>query len=144
MYSVHAQWNKIYRVLCQVTDSKGDFILGREQAQKMNYIQYPEIQPPACTFTPETSLKAIAVQSDKRSSSKVEKDRPRQTNEKKPKDKSRLHKAGLIEPIVSNIEWKDHEIIVNDRAHKITTTKEYLLKEFADIFQGVGRLPGRP
>ena len=54
--------HKIYRVLCQVTDTKAYFILGREQAQQMNYIQYPDIQPPICTFTPKTSLKAIAVE----------------------------------------------------------------------------------
>ena len=61
--------HKIYRVLCQVTDTKGYFILGREQDQEIYYIQYLQIQPPTCTFTPETSLKAIVVESDKRSSS---------------------------------------------------------------------------
>ena len=72
------------------------------------------------------------------------KDTPRQTNEKQPKDKFKSQKAGLIEPKVPDIEWRDHEIVVNDRAHKIPTTKEYLLKEFADVFQGVERLPGPP
>ena len=38
--------HKIYRVLCQVTDTKGYLILDREQAQQMNYIHYSEIQPP--------------------------------------------------------------------------------------------------
>ena len=56
---------KIYRVLCQVTDTKGYFILCRERAQQINYIQYLEIQPPICTFTPETSLKTIAVENNK-------------------------------------------------------------------------------
>ena len=93
---------------------------------------------------PETSLKAIAVESDRRSSSQIEKDSPRQTNEKKPNDKSKSHKASLIQPTVPDIEWGYHEIIVNDRAHKIPTSKGYLLKEFADVFQGVGRLPGPP
>ena len=59
--------HKIYRVLCQVTDTKGYFILDREQSQQMNYIQYQEIQ------SPKTSLRAIAVESDKRSSSQVKK-----------------------------------------------------------------------
>ena len=79
--------HKIYRVLCQVIDTKGYFILGTEHAQQMNYIQYPEIQPPTSAFMPETSPKAIAVKNDKRSSSRVEKDTQRQTNEKQPKDK---------------------------------------------------------
>ena len=136
--------HKTYRTLCQVMNRKGYFILGREQAQQMNYIQYQEIQPPKCEFTPETSLKAIAVKNDKGSSFQVEKDTPRQTNEKQPKDKFKLHKVGLTEPIVLVIEWREHEVVINDRAHKIPTTKEYLLKEFADVFQGVGRLPGPP
>ena len=131
-----------YYVRSQI--QKGYFILGREQAQQMNYIQYPETQPPTCTFTPETSIKAIAVESDKRSSSQVEKGVQGRQMRKKPKDKSKPHKEGLIEPIVPDIEWRDHEIIVNDRAHKIPTTKECLLKKFADVFQGFGRLPGPP
>ena len=87
--------HKIYRVLCQVTDTKGYFILGREQALHMNYIQYPDIKPPICTFTPETSLTAIAVESEKSSSSQVEKDSLRQTNEKQPKGNTKLHKGRL-------------------------------------------------
>ena len=110
----------------------------------MNYIQYLEIKPPTCTFTKETSLKTIDVDNNKGSSSQIQKDYPRQTNEKQPKNMSRLHKAGLIEPIVPNIEWRDYEIIVHDRVYKIPTTKEYLLKELADVFQGVGKLPGPP
>ena len=57
---------------------------------------------------------------------------------------SQPHKAGLIEPINPDIEWGDSEIIVNDRVHKIPTTKENLLKEFADVFQGVKSLSGPP
>ena len=60
--------------------------------------------------------------------------------EKQPKNMSKLHKAGLIEPMVSDIECRDYKIIVSDKVHKIPTTKEYLLKEVSDVFQG--RLPG--
>ena len=136
--------HKTYRTLCQVMNTKGYFILCREQAQQMNYTQYPEMQPPACAFTLETSLKDIAVKNEKRSNSQVEKDTLRQTNEKQPKDKFKSHKAGLIEPIVLDIEWRDHEIVVNDRTHRLPTTKEYLLREFANVFQGVGGLLGPP
>ena len=73
--------HKIYRVLCQVTDTKGYFILGREKAQQMNYIKHP---------------KTTVVENKKRSSSQVEKDNPRQSNGKQPKSMSKLHKAGLI------------------------------------------------
>ena len=167
--------NKTYRVLCQITDMKGYFILGREQAQHMNYTQYPEILPLTCALTPETSLRSIAVESDKRSSYQAEKDCLRQANknhvknhnrniaipiqiigkgslttsltEKQPKNMpqaSTSHKAGLIEPIVCDIKWRDSEIIANDRVQKNLKTKECLLKEFAHVFQGVESLPGPP
>ena len=65
-------------------------------------------------------------------------------NEKQPKIMTKLHKADLTEPEVPNREWRDYEITVNDGVHKIQATKQYLLSEFADVIQGVGKLPGTP
>ena len=42
------------------------------------------------------------------------------------------------------VDWKDSFIITNGTNHSLPTTKEYLLKEYVDIFQGIGTLPGRP
>ena len=47
---------------------------------------------------------------------------------------SKSHKPALTEAVVPDIEWRDSEVMVNDKVHKIPTTKEYLLKEFADVF----------
>ena len=57
---------------------------------------------------------------------------------------SKLYKLTLTELVVPNIGWRNSEVMVNDIMHKILTTKEYLLKEFADVFQGVGSLTGPP
>ena len=33
-------------------------------------------------------------------------------------------------------------VTVNDKEHSLPTTKEYILKESADVFTGIGTLPG--
>ena len=37
---------------------------------------------------------------------------------------------------------RSHSISINGKIHQLPTTKEYLLKEYADVFQGIGTLPG--
>ena len=34
------------------------------------------------------------------------------------------------------------KVTVNDKEHNLSTTKEYILKEYADVFTGIGTLPG--
>ena len=36
------------------------------------------------------------------------------------------------------------KITINGRTHSLPTTKDYLLQECADVFQGIGTLPGGP
>ena len=33
-------------------------------------------------------------------------------------------------------------VTVNGKEHSLLTTKEYILKEYADVFTGIGTLPG--
>ena len=33
-------------------------------------------------------------------------------------------------------------VTVNGKEHSLPTTKEYILKEYADVFTGIGTLPG--
>ena len=51
--------NKIYRVLCEVADSKGHMILGRKQALVMEYVSFPEIQKPAVQAKTDRSIKTL-------------------------------------------------------------------------------------
>ena len=129
-----------------MTDTNGYFILGREQAQQINYISYPDSQPPTCTFTPETSLKTITTETQVKSSpiqvkrhskdmwtiyhyrhanrwKNSSKNKDPRTQQKGMSQTSKLHKPVLTEPVVPNIEWRNSEIMVNDRVHKIPTTK---------------------
>ena len=151
--------NQTFRVLCQVTDTNGYFILGREQTQQMNYISYPDIQPPTCTFTPKTCLNTITTETQVNWSPIQGKDSLRQvvsenkkaggqstvidmqtdaensskneypiTQQKEVSHTSISLKLSLREPVVLDTEWRDSEVMVNDRMHKIPTTKEYLLR----------------
>ena len=35
-------------------------------------------------------------------------------------------------------------VTINGKTHPLPTTKEYILHEYADVFKGVGTLPGGP
>ena len=52
---------------CQVTDTRGYLILGRETAQHVGYIAFPEVNPPSLTSTPQihTSVNALRPDSNK-------------------------------------------------------------------------------
>ena len=39
-------------------------------------------------------------------------------------------------------EHNNAKVTVNDKEHSLPTTKEYILKEYADVFAGIGTLPG--
>jgi len=102
----------VYEVKCEVAESNGPVILGREQALKMNYVQFPAITKPIISTAPvfikkTSSVPAVAV-------------------------------APVIKQTTSN------NITINDKTHHIPTSKEYLLKEYKDVFEGIGTLPGGP
>ena len=40
-------------------------------------------------------------------------------------------------------ETTDDAVILNGKRHSLPITKEYVLTEFKDVFEGIGRLPGR-
>ena len=48
------------------------------------------------------------------------------------------------EPVVPQIKWKTDSIELNGKVHKLPITKDYMLKEYSDIFKGVGTLAGGP
>ena len=48
------------------------------------------------------------------------------------------------EPIVPKIKWNTDSIELNGKVHKLPITKDYILKEYSDVFKGVGTLPGGP
>ena len=48
------------------------------------------------------------------------------------------------EPKLPKIKWNKESIKLNGKVHGLPITKEYILKEYADVFQGIGTLPGGP
>ena len=54
-------------------------------------------------------------------------------------DKLRFRGEPVI-PVVQ--EHTDENITIGGKTHPLPTTKEYLLKEYSDVFKGIGTLPG--
>ena len=48
------------------------------------------------------------------------------------------------EPVVPQIKWNTDSIELNGKVHKLPITKDYMLREYSDIFKGIGTLPGGP
>ena len=40
--------------------------------------------------------------------------------------------------------WCKNSVTINGKTHPLPTTKEYILHEYADVFKGIGTLPGGP
>ena len=45
-------------------------------------------------------------------------------------------------PKSAQVSWCKSSITINGKTHPLPTTKEYILHEYADVFKGVGTLPG--
>ena len=120
--------NKMYRVLCEVADSKGHVILGRKQALDIEYVSFPEIQKPAVQAKTDRSIKTLVEEPAKTTNGPVI---------------PRVQKC--TDPVVPVIQKRNKErITINGKTHSLPTTKDYLLQEYADVFQGRGTLPGGP
>ena len=102
--------NKIFRVMCEVTDSKGHMILGRKQALIMEYVNFPEIQKPAVQAKTDRSIKTLVEE-------------PAKTNDG-PVIPS-VQKC--TDPVVPVIQRSTKEkITLNGRTHSLLKSKDYL------------------
>ena len=120
--------NKRYRDLCEVADSKGHMILGRKQALVMEYVTFPEIQEPAVQVKTDTSIKTVKEEPAKSTNGPVV-----------PRAQERTDPAVPV-----TRECTQEKITINGKTHSLLTTKDYLLQEYADVFQGIGTLPAGP
>ena len=150
---------KTDRVIWQVTDTTGVPILGTAQAKLMNYISYPKIHPPqeqspvsqdSLKFTGYVhSLKTTnhSLQSTKTTQSKESlKTTPKteQTAQEEYRVATKAKASTAYEPKSAQVSWCKSSITINGKTHPLPTTKEYILHEYADVFKGVGTLPGGP
>ena len=124
----------------------GPLILGRIQAKAMGYIQFPQIWWPhalnmfqhtsrnLCTYrtpTSKTTKTAFQPQVPLHKTTPTEITKAKQTQQ-------------TTEPVLPQIKWNTDSIQLNGKTHKLPITKEYILKEYNDVFKGVGTLPGGP
>ena len=133
--------SKVYKLECQVTKTEGYFILGRDTAAKMNYVAFPEIKPPERSLHNITT--ASANDQELQSAPKVKANVDKLKSNKAKKTKGTVEEE-VIQPVKPTVVCKKDSIILNGKKHSLPTTKEYLLKEYKDVFSGIGTLPGGP
>ena len=46
------------------------------------------------------------------------------------------------EPVLPSIKWGSDYIQLNGKTHQLPITKDYILREYKDVFKGIGTLPG--
>ena len=131
----------------------GPIILGRTQAEAMDYVQFPQIQwPHAFTMFPTTFKKLCTTKTP--TSETVPHNTTHTTKGTQPQVS--LHKNGstkatqmkqskqTTEPVLPQIKWNTNSIELNGKTHNLPITKDYMLKEYSDMFKGIGTLPGGP
>ena len=106
----------------QITDTKGYLIFGIERAQQIGYKHFPRITSPKVTLPLKTHahLKAITA--------------------KVPKQKEMGSTCqDLRHP---NVQLPDGAALINWKKCSLPIIKEYILKEYNDVFNAIGTLPG--
>ena len=151
--------NKIFPTAFEVTDTSGPIILGRKQAKAMGYVCYPAIKPPDISPTTSSSLHKVhaGTTNNPKSQTDIKTDIKGTTHNTKPQmDIKTKHvqenepsaatqgkqSRQTDEPVLPKIKWNKDSIKLNDKVHRLPITKD--LKEFSDVFKGVGTLPGGP
>ena len=128
--TIHAHSGKtVYKLECQVTKTEGYVILGRDTAIKMNYVNCPEVKPPQRSLHNLVSTQAVSQESATISVDKLTK--------KTVPDK-------VTQAVKPTVKHNRDSITLNGKTHSLPTTKEYLMKEYKDVFNGIGTLPGGP
>ena len=152
---------KTDRIIWQVTDTMGVSILGRIQAKLRNYISYLEIHAPLGQGQSPVSIDSLkstdyvhslettsnSLQSTKTvQSTDSLKTTPTtaQATQEEHRAATRVKSSTSHEPKSAQVSWCKCSITINGKTHPLPTTKEYILYEYADIFKGVGTLPGGP
>ena len=124
----------------------GPMILGRIQAKAMGYIQFPQIrQPHALDTLKHTSRKWCVHKTltTKTTETTLQPQVPIHKTTRKEITKTK-QAPQTTEPVLPDIKWGTDCIQVNGKMHKLPITKDYILKEYNDVFKGIGTLPGGP
>ena len=130
---------KTDRVIWQVTDTTGVPILGRTQANLMNYASYPKIHPPrGQSPVSQDSLKStdyihnLKTTNNSLQSTKTAQSTDRlKTTPKTDKTVQEEHRAATKakastahKPKSAQVSWCKRSITINGKTHPLPTTKE--------------------
>ena len=134
-------------------------ILGRTQAKLMNYISYPEIHAPLGQGQSPVSMDSLKskdyVHSLETTNNSLQSTKTMQSMDslkttpttvqaahEEHRDATRAKSSTAHEPKSAEVSWCKSSITINGKTHPLPTTKKYILHESADVFKGVGTLPG--
>ena len=67
-----------------------------------------------------------------------------QTAQEEHRAATRVKSTTAHGPKSLQVSWCKNAVTINSKTHPLPTTKEYILHECADVFKGVGTLPGGP
>ena len=117
------------------------------QARAMGYVQFPQITEPHVFKMFTTTLKKVCTKVTYTPETAEDcKSKKGQLAQKSESSKATLEKQSkqTDEPVIPKIRWNQDSTILYGKAHKLPITKEYILKEYSDVFKGIGTLPGGP
>ena len=124
----------------------GPIILGRVQAKAMGYVQFPQIRWPHTLNMFQHTYRNLCMHKSHAAKTTETAFQPQVSIHKTtPIEKNKAKQAlQTAEPVLPQIKWNTDSIQLNGKTHKLPITKEYILKEYNDVFKGVGTLPGGP
>ena len=67
-----------------------------------------------------------------------------QTAQEEQRAATRVKSTTAHGPKSPQVSWYENAVTINGKTHSLPTIKEYILHEYADVFKGVGTLPGGP
>ena len=124
------------------------------QPKARGYVQFPQIIELHAFKTFTATLKKVCTKvthapetAEDCKSKNVRGTRPRgQHAQKSELSKATLEKQSrkTDELVIPKIKWNQDSIELNGKVHKLPITKEYMLKQYSDVFKGIGTPPGGP
>ena len=138
--------NKVFSTVFEVTNMPGPMILGRIQAKAMGYIQFPQIrQPHALDMFEHTSENLCTHKTPTTKTTETASQPQVSIHKTTQKEITKIKQASQTTgPVLPDIIWGTDSIQLNGKMHKLPITKDYILKEYHDVFKGIGILPGSP
>ena len=112
----------------------------------MGYVQFPQIRQPHTlnTFAHTSTKWCVHKTPDTKTAETAQKIQVpvHKATKKEIAKTEQSHKT--TEPVLPSIKWGSDHIQLNGKTHHLPITKDYILREYRDVFKGIGTLPGGP